>query len=101
MGRSGEVELSNRKRILSLIQISKKYNYIYRQTMHLCESLPSDQWGKAQSSEEDENEYKLDNNWIVNEDLFGYLTDVFNVVPLHQEDAVEGRETSNAGKARN
>ena len=55
----------------------------------MCESLPSEQWGKAQPSTEDETEYKMDNNWIVNEDLFGYLTDVFNVVPLHQEDGVE------------
>eukprot|EP00944_MAST-04C_sp_MAST-4C-sp1_P002036 g2036.t1 len=85
----GKWNLAIENEFLSLIQISKKYNYIYRQTIHLCESLPSEQWGKAQPSTEDETEYKMDNNWIVNEDLFGYLTDVFNVVPLHQEDGVE------------
>ena len=55
----------------------------------MCESLQSTQWGTAQPCAADGNEDLVGNDWTVNEELFGYLTDVLNVVPLDQEDAAE------------
>ena len=74
----GEWNLQIEKEFLNLIQISKDHNYIYRQTIHLCENITSEEWGIEKENDDDK--------YIVNEKLYDYLTDIFNVVPLAKND---------------
>merc|ERR1711991_1103072 len=74
----GEWNLQIEKEFLNLIQISKDHNYIYRQTVHLCENITSEEWGIEKENDDDK--------YIVNEKLYDYLTDIFKVVPLAKND---------------
>eukprot|EP00943_MAST-04B_sp_MAST-4B-sp1_P004194 g4194.t1 len=69
---------------LNLIELSKRHNYIYRQTLHLCENIKSSEWGKKNENQESDRD-----KYLVNENLYGYLNDVFKVVPLKQQEAEE------------